>query len=924
MPISLRSSGLLAFVFFGLSAAAQFGAARTVHPFGGSAKMQSADIDADGDLDLFGVFDQHHLKWFENTDGAGDLSNAQAITSISGECHASLLADVDGDLDPDIVLVSTEEDHVEVLFNDGSGNFATPGMSLPTPGAPEALAAADINGDGFQDLLVTLWFPGGAGFGWFPGTASGFDDLVELPEIHEGSPSSLLAVADLDLVGGLDVVLRAENDVLILARNTAGIGTAWEVDTLPIPDGPPSYPYRAPQLIDVDGDGDLDLAESRGPAVHWLRNGLEEGGILSFEELVIEPWTTSGNGVFGKSPCGIGASVVFVPANPALAVKWNSFVPLLNGFPFSNDLPGLPRGQDVILADLDGDGGDDLVISTDSDVSWYPNTLAASTTTLELPLLDTLCMAGGPVPLPDGIPVGGRWYGYQISNDLLFRANIGTTVDLPVTHVAYEDQGCALAAQTSIRLIERPTILTTVPDVLCSADEPIQLEARPISSVWYGMDGSSILDPALFNGGYVRCEYTDASGTVCANVRGPIERWNTLPAAIAPAGPFCSGDPVQTLLPSAAPPFNVSWSGDISGSTLTEAYFDPSQGPGTYEVIMTVVPFAQNQCGNSDTIQVVVGEQPVISFAPIPVHCADGLPIELSGALPEGGVWSGDGVSDGQLDPVAVGPGVHLLSYFASSPEGCATQSATSIELASVATVGWDTEDLLICNSDATVRFSASPAGGVWDTPIATDGLLEPSGMPTGPFIVHYTYTDPRGCVLENEPIVGNVGAVTNVTIDPVATLCTTAQPVDLIGSVPGIWGGAVSGDGATTVFDPSLLGQGTWTVTLTSALPDECPGTASQEIVVDICAGVQENNAITPTLAPNPFSERTVLQFNATGQVRVDVLDAIGRLVRTNTVAGSGPVRVGIDLAGEPVGLYVVRIAHGDQTFNICAVKAD
>ncbi len=271
----LRFLVLLGLLTRSIASTGQFGPGVTVYPFGGNAELHAADLDVDGDQDLFGIFNGHHLKWFENMDGAGDLSPAIAIQTITGNCHRQLLADVDGDLDPDILLVANNVDGITILYNDGAGNFPSEAF-LATPGHPGSLACDDLNGDGRQDLLASLWFPGGAGFGIFFGTEDHFGEFAPFPELHDGSPSDHIVTGDLDLTGGMDVVLRAENDVLMLVRNPLGDGMSWDVDTLPLPDGLPSYPYRNPQLLDVDGDGDLDLAESRGPAVRPL--GLRDRG----------------------------------------------------------------------------------------------------------------------------------------------------------------------------------------------------------------------------------------------------------------------------------------------------------------------------------------------------------------------------------------------------------------------------------------------------------------------------------------------------------------------------------------------------------------------------------------------------------------------------------------------------------------------
>lgn len=908
---------------FALPSVAQFGTEQVIFPFVGSARMQAADLDGDGDKDLFGVFDGHQLKWFMNTDGAGAFGPAIEIGEVSGDCRQTVLADVDGDLDLDILYIADAQAEIALLRNDGTGTFLEDGAFL-LPGTPETFTTADVSGDGILDLIASIPFAEGPGIAILPGTTNGLGVAASFTMLHAGNASTSIAIGDMDLVGGLDIILRGENDAIILLRNTNGDATVWTPEALPIPAGELGYVYRAPQVIDVDGDGDLDLAESRSPAIHWLRNDLNEGGALAFEENVIETWFTSGSGMFGPSPCGIGAAVVFVPANPSLPVRWNSFLPVLNDLPYSNDLNDLPRGTDLLFADLNGDAKGDLVMNTANGVVLFTNVITPSTEEIILQPIDTLCLGGPPVPLPDAIPAGGRWYGQQIDNDLLFRSNLMGTMDLPAIHAVYAQNGCPMGAAQTIRVMQQPTITTVIPAVVCSADAPFTLNAEPTNVEWFGLDGSNVVNPATWTGGYLVCQYTDATGTTCANVQGPIQRWNSLPASIAIAGPFCTDDEVQTINALAAPPFNVNWSGPVSGSTPTSTQFDPSIGAGIYEIVLSAEPFGPNQCANSDTLRVVVGEDPVIAIEPLGVYCVNGDPIALSGVTPEGGTWSGTGVSEASLDPVAAGVGTHELSYVASSAEGCSAQSTTTITLYDATQVAWTVEDLEFCPGDEPCVFTALPAGGTWDAPLSSEGVLDIAASNPGSVAVRYSYTDPRGCVLTNAEVVANIGTATAVTITPPTHICIDHAPFDLQGSAAGTWSGAVNGEGASITVDPAVLGVGTWNVTLAVVPDDACPGTASADLVVEVCAGVEELAITDARLVPNPFNEVTGVVLGRQGNARISVIDATGRVVLSRTIAGSNGTRVDLHLAGQASGVYHVQVAYDDAVQVLRAVKAE
>ncbi len=89
----------------------------------------------------------------------GDGSFATPAIYYDGLWPSSLVVtDVNGDGKPDIVSANWGSDSVGVLLNKGDGSFSVayfPSGGGLTGGDVEFLAVADINGDGYPDLLVT-------------------------------------------------------------------------------------------------------------------------------------------------------------------------------------------------------------------------------------------------------------------------------------------------------------------------------------------------------------------------------------------------------------------------------------------------------------------------------------------------------------------------------------------------------------------------------------------------------------------------------------------------------------------------------------------------------------------------------------------------------------------------------------------------
>lgn len=141
-----------------------------------------------------------------------------------------------------------------------------------------------------------------------------------------------------------------------------------------------------------------------------------------------------------------------------------------------------------------------------------------------------------------------------------------------------------------------------------------------------------------------------------------------------------------------------------------------------------------------------------------------------------------------------------------------------------------------------------------------------------------------------------------NVTLGALSNVCVYTPSFSLSGGSPA--GGTYSGPGVVAgMFNPATVGIGTHTITYNYTDPNGCPSFATQTILVDACAAIEdvENDGI--VLHPNPASS----QFSLAGTKAlesVQLVDMHGRVVKRFTEAAAN-----YDISEIQEGVYFVHI---------------
>lgn len=325
---------------------------------GKAYSMVLHDFNNDGRLDVASgnnlPFEQNAVNVLLN--GGGGVFEAPRLTEVGPSyfAHSMAVADLNGDLKPDVAMTHQDTHDITVVLNQGDGRFGDV-WSYAAGQGPADIKAADLNGDGIPDLVAgnensndfTVLLNQGNGT---------FSHLV-LP-YDMGQPVRTLGVIDINEDGLPDLLVPASGWYAFLNQGN-------DMFSPPVQVAKSSNLPASTQVIDLNGDKKPDIASADVLDVHVQFN--------------------QGNGTFGDSVVlaqdgGFFGSITPADLNgdtwPDLAVvdEWmDAVLVLINqgngvfgaGVPYS--VGRFPSS--VAASDLDGDGAVDLIVSNRADAS---------------------------------------------------------------------------------------------------------------------------------------------------------------------------------------------------------------------------------------------------------------------------------------------------------------------------------------------------------------------------------------------------------------------------------------------------------------------------------------------------------------------------------------------------------------------------
>lgn len=363
--------------------------------YGYAYGIAAVDLDMDGDLDIVSSDTTDDktpekvngtLLWYENL-GAGKFVERTIAKGENGWFERMAAGDIDGDGWPDVAVVLNRAGGVAWFRNPGkrvTGSWSRHAIvTEKLPGAYD-VALGDFDGDGRLDAVASSWTRGNRFVSFRNPGPAGLGADWQAQVIDENQPETrTVRVADIDADGRPDILgTTSRGNLLAWYGNTGEPGKppAWKKHII----STAAAPIHG-QVVDMDGDGDLDvvmahgmradLAEAFKHEIAWYENVGKAGKGQHWLRHIVGPlpgaFEAAAADLDGDGRKDIVATAWGLPGR----VAWFRNTGAAGGnWPIEILKDRWPNANSVITADLDGDGRPEIVATAErgaNELRWW-------------------------------------------------------------------------------------------------------------------------------------------------------------------------------------------------------------------------------------------------------------------------------------------------------------------------------------------------------------------------------------------------------------------------------------------------------------------------------------------------------------------------------------------------------------------------
>lgn len=633
-----------------------------------AGKFIAGDWNNDNKLDFAYLSSNGYMIGSCMGNGGGSFSPPQNVSAY-GAAGDAAAADFDGDGYEDIVTVNGNEGNVSFLKGQVDGTFGP--LSLRTGNQPERFAIGLVNTDTIPDIVTadyrsnTISIMLGNGDGSFQ------------PSIKDTSGNGIhdLALANFNNDGITDIAMANNGNVSIALGNGDGTFATPVLQSLPGVGG--DWAIAAGNL-NADNFTDVVATSANQDSVFVLLG--------------------SGNGTFlngvgyatGDRPFDVKIALINSDSYPDLIVPndISNTISVFYGIGSGTFLPAVslacgagPRTVDV--ADFNNDGYADIT-SVNNNADNVSVLLNNGNGTFAAAVNYPLTASSSPSTVAAGY------------------FNADTFPDLIVSQY----------------LKNNVAVLVNNGDGTFSSLSTYATDFRPNDAAFFDFNYDGFTD-------IVSC---NQAGSVTVILNSGVS------LVAAGSTQLCTGDSVQLIASGGT---SYLWS---NGATSSSIYVTSSDN---YTCTVTVATSSGSCVAQPAAIPVTVSSgPPAVSFnAPDNRFCVTDNPVNLSlvAGSPQGGVYAGSFVNNGVFDVAAAGVGQNIITYSISNNCGTSIASDTFyIDAEVLASINFPSDTF--CDNQGVITLApyGTPVGGVWGVNNQVVTTVNPSIAGPGTYLLHY------------------------------------------------------------------------------------------------------------------------------------------------------------------------------------------
>ncbi|MCE2686073.1 MAG: PKD domain-containing protein [Cryomorphaceae bacterium] len=433
---------------------------------------------------------------------------------------------------------------------------------------------------------------------------------------------------------------------------------------------------------------------------------------------------------------------------------------------------------------------------------------------------------------------------------------------------------------------------------------------------WWGVDGNDSTQSLtqvnwvnLFTALGVTPDARLAIGSVAATgatFMNPVFFSIATPVVATTSYTYCQGAAATALSATALTGNTLRWYTQATGGTYTTTAPVPSTTTaGTYTYYVSQANVANDESMRA-AINVTVNAlpaTPVITASGSTSFCTGGS-VDLSSSAASGNVWSTNATTS-TITVATTGN----YSVTVTDANGCSSVSAPiSVNVSSAPAPTITATSTQACSGDVVTVSASTSDSYLWSTGETTQNI-----QVSNTAAVFVTVTNANAC--------NGVGqsATTNITFTATPTAAgafTTAGNIVTFtntstGATSYSWDFGDFTNSSATAPAHAYAANGTYTVVLT-AINGNCTSTTSFEISIEV--SLEETNQIQFEVYPNPASEQVLVAFENNSNGILNILDATGRLVYTQTFNEVGSVLLPVNVSMLSSGSYTLQLINAEQ----------